>query len=105
MKLKKGLKHQNEAVESIVNVLKKIEIIKQKSLTSNPLINIQSPLLSYNIKKVQDNNGICSNLRKYDELSNNYLNLDIKMETGTGKTFTQVKTIFELTGFSNLDLA
>ncbi len=29
-------------------------------------------------------------------ITDDYLNIDIKMETGTGKTFTQIKTIYEL---------
>ena len=96
MKLERGLKHQVDAVSSIVNVFREVDIVKSKILNSNPVIDLESPLLKYNISKIQDNNNIYSDLKKYDNENLNYLNLDIKMETGTGKTFTQVQTIFEL---------
>ena len=96
MKLERGLKHQVDAVGSIVNVFREVDIVKSKFLNSNPVIDLESPLLKYNISKIQDNNNIYSDLKKYDNENLNYLNLDIKMETGTGKTFTQVQTIFEL---------
>lgn len=96
MKLERGLKHQVDAVSSIVNVFREVDINKSKLLNSNPVIDLESPLLKYNISKIQDNNNIYSDLKKYDNENLNYLNLDIKMETGTGKTFTQVQTIFEL---------
>ena len=42
-------------------------------------------------------------MKKNVGIFDNYLNIDVKMETGTGKTFTQIKTIYELNlkyGFS-----
>lgn len=96
MKLIRGLKHQNDAINSIVNVFNEVDFIKPKNLTSNPLIDLSSNLLSLNIKNIQDNNNIFKEYKKYDGINDNYLNLDIKMETGTGKTFTQIESIFEL---------
>lgn len=96
MKLESGLKHQENAVNSIISVLKDVEIYKPNSLNANPKIDLNSSTLWYNIKKVQEINNINLEYRKNDIITNSYLNLDIKMETGTGKTFTQIKTIFEL---------
>lgn len=96
MKLERGLKHQVDAVNSIIDVFREVDINKTTSLTANPIIDLSSPLLKMNINIIQDNNNIYSEFKKYDEYNNKYLNLDIKMETGTGKTFTQVQTIFEL---------
>jgi len=96
MKLEKGLKHQDTAVNSIVSVLKNVEIYKSNSLTANPKIDLSSSNIKYNINRVQENNNINPEYKKNDGIKSTYLNLDIKMETGTGKTFTQVKTIFEL---------
>lgn len=96
MKLERGLKHQLDAVYSVINVFREVDIKKSKVLNSNPIIDLDSPKLKYNISKIQDNNKIYSEFKKYDGEYQKYLNLDIKMETGTGKTFTQVQTIFEL---------
>ena len=96
MRLERGLKHQVDAVYSIINVFRGVDIIKSKILIANPIIDLSSPKLKYNISMIQDNNKIYSEFKKYDGEYQKYLNLDIKMETGTGKTFTQVKTIFEL---------
>lgn len=46
----------------------------------------------HNLKKVQDRNG----LEVVSELSGGALDFDIEMETGTGKTYVYLRTIFEL---------
>ena len=102
MKLERGLKHQTDAVNSIIRVLETVDIEKTDSLTDNPIIDLSSPSIIDNIKKIQNNNNISKGMNNIG-FSDNYLNIDIKMETGTGKTFTQIKTIYELNakyGFS-----
>lgn len=96
MKLERGLKHQNDAVNSIIRVFEDIEIEKTDSLTANPYIDLNSANIISNIKKIQENNNVPKEMKKYIGITDNYLNIDIKMETGTGKTFTQIKTIYEL---------
>jgi type III site-specific deoxyribonuclease len=96
MRLERGLKHQDDAINSIVRVFENVELIRTSSITDNPCINLDSSEIIKNIKKIQDNNNISKDDRKNVGIINGYLNLDIKMETGTGKTFTQVKTIYEL---------
>ena len=96
MKLQKGLKHQTEAVNSIIRVFDDVYIKKSDSLTENPLIDLSSQKIINNIEKIQENNNIPKDMRKNIGIVDNYLNIDIKMETGTGKTFTQIKTIYEL---------
>ena len=46
--------------------------------------------------KIQNNNSITKEMSRNIGITDDYLNIDIKMETGTGKTFTQIKTIYEL---------
>ena len=58
MKLERGLKHQNEAVNSIIRVLEDVRIEKTNSLTANPSIDLSSPNIVNNIKKIQSNNNI-----------------------------------------------
>lgn len=96
MKLERGLKHQTDAVNSIIRVFQDVEIEKTDSLTDNPSIDLSSPNIIKNIKKIQSNNNISREMNKHIGITDNYLNIDIKMETGTGKTFTQIKTIYEL---------
>ncbi len=96
MKLERGLKHQNDAVNSIIRVFEDVEIEKTDSLTANPYIDLNSANIVSNIKKIQENNNVPKEMKKYIGITDNYLNIDIKMETGTGKTFTQIKTIYEL---------
>lgn len=96
MKLERGLKHQVDAVNSIVRVLENVNIEKTNSLTENPVIDLASPNIIKNIKKIQNNNSITKEMSRNIGITDDYLNIDIKMETGTGKTFTQIKTIYEL---------
>ena len=56
MKLERGLKHQVDAVNSIVRVLENVNIEKTNSLTENPVIDLASPNIIKNIKKIQKNN-------------------------------------------------
>ena len=81
MKLEKGLKHQETAVNSIVRVLKNVEIYKSNSLTANPKIDLSSLNILHNINMVQDSNNINPEYKKNNGIKSTYLNLDIKMET------------------------
>ncbi len=96
MKLEKGLKHQDDAVNSIISVFENVNVEKTSCITGNPIIDLKSPNIIKNIEKIQNNNNISREMKSNIGVEDNYLNLDIKMETGTGKTFTQIKTIYEL---------
>lgn len=60
----------------------------------NPIIDIGSPYLYQNIKRVQED--LPSNMQGVSRKEVDYLNIDIKMETGTGKTYVYTKAIYEL---------
>lgn len=96
MKLERGLKHQTDAVNSIIRVFDNVQISRDDALTKNPIIDLDSPNIIDNIKRIQTYNNISKDLSSNIGTSDSFLNLDIKMETGTGKTFTQIKTIFEM---------
>jgi len=90
----KNLNHQTQAVESTIAVFEHLEIKKPISIDKNfinPVINREEPWRRYadNVFKTQNLNNIPI---KY---SNSNI-IDIMMETGTGKTYTYTKTIFEL---------
>lgn len=90
----KNLSHQTQAVRSTLNVFEGIEIINPVEINKNhvnPKINYQSGFKYYdNLKKVTELNGIGEKIDKNSNI------IDIMMETGTGKTYTYAKTIFEL---------
>ena len=79
MKLERGLKHQNDAVNSIIRVFEDVEIEKTDSLTANPYIDLNSANIISNIKKIQENNNVPKEMKKYIGITDNYLNIDIKM--------------------------
>ena len=108
MKLKFQIQEfQSQAVDSIVNIFKGVEVKKNqftidKSKEVNPTLDIQTlgfgnsfnldtALLISNIRNVQMDNriGLSNNL-------DNSLNFTVEMETGTGKTYVYIKTILEL---------
>lgn len=89
----KNLAHQSAAVESTVAVFENLSLIKPtgvNALCINPTIDSKSIKYKRNLHKIQTTNNISE--KKYD--ASNII--DIMMETGTGKTYTYTKTIFEL---------
>lgn len=92
--LEKGLSHQQKAVEAISAVFENVDISdKLKEYYQNPVINLQSKVLRKNIKNQQEN--VVADHRGNNDIED-YLNLDVKMETGTGKTYVYTNTIYEL---------
>lgn len=93
-----NLPHQQRAVDSILAVLETVTFTKpnqQMALVSNPLApkDKQLALSAYakSIEAVQKHNEILGNIAKPESNV-----LDISMETGTGKTYTYTKMMFEL---------
>jgi type III restriction enzyme len=93
LKLEKGLNHQTEAVNRINKVFENVHIFKNTYKYANPIVDLKSNNLLNNIKKL--NSSIPTSLNGNIGVED-YLNIDIKMETGTGKTYVYTKTIFEL---------
>ena len=92
----RNLPHQTKAVESIIKVFKNLSIKTEKSIDSNfinPVLDNKEGLAIYqnNIKQLQQENNIAFDAKP--TFSNV---IDIMMETGTGKTYTYAKAIFEL---------
>ena len=90
----KNLEHQSQAVNSTIGVLDSLEITKpqgtEKEFT-NPVLNKDASFKYVgNIGSLQEQNSIERNVKGKSNI------LDIMMETGTGKTYTYTKTIFEL---------
>lgn len=97
LKLESGLPHQECAVKAISDVFKQVEISQDVPHHSNPVIDLGSSQFATNIRDIQQ--------REQQNVADKYctlqpvgdiLCLDIKMETGTGKTYVYTHTIYEL---------
>lgn len=93
--LKNDLPHQLKACMAIANVLNADLIQKNNLYYQNPTLLLDRHSLMTNIAKVQKDNAIPAEYKALNEIGS-YLNLDIKMETGTGKTYVYTAAIFEL---------
>ena len=97
LKLESGLDHQMLAVDAISEVFKMVEIDQEVANSSNPIVNLDSRQLGANMRAVQRNERQNVALKfRTDQPVGNALCLDIKMETGTGKTYVYTHTIYEL---------
>lgn len=91
--LQQQLPHQQKAVDAVCATLDGVDITPPVQFYENPNINLADVRLLPNIKRLQSN--IPTEYRTNQPIDD-CLNLDIKMETGTGKTYVYTKTIFEL---------
>ena len=81
-----------EAVPKLkTNTAELFELANEVGAVGNHLLLDEETVLQ-NLQSVQDRNG----LEVVSELAGNALDFDIEMETGTGKTYVYLRTIFEL---------
>ena len=93
--LQQGLPHQQKAIDVISNVFEGVSVSDPVQFYENPQIDKEDNKILANIRNLQNDNGIPVEYRT-TTLETTCLNLDIKMETGTGKTYVYTKTMFEL---------
>jgi type III restriction enzyme len=89
----KNLSHQQRAVDSIINVFNNLPIKMSKNIEtnfSNVIIDNNNLIYKDNILKLQEQNEILNIKPTFSNI------IDVMMETGTGKTYTYTKTIFEI---------
>jgi len=90
----KNLNHQSHAVDSTIAVFENISLVQPTEADKNYI----NPAFDFttertypqNIREIQESNGIDEKIKRNSNI------IDIMMETGTGKTYTYTKTIFEL---------
>jgi len=90
----KNLNHQSHAVDSTIAVFDNISLVQPTEADKN-YINYAFDYTTErtypeNIRAVQEDNGVNEKIKRNSNI------IDIMMETGTGKTYTYTKTIFEL---------
>jgi len=90
----KNLEHQSQAVKSTVGVFDGVEIKEPQGAEKqfvNPVFDKDAnSRYVQNIGNIQEQNNIERKVKGRNNI------IDIMMETGTGKTYTYTKTIFEL---------
>jgi len=91
--LQQELPHQQKAVNAICTVFDGVKITAPTQFYQNPQILLADPRLYSNIRETQK--SIPAEYRRSEPIGD-CLNLDIKMETGTGKTYVYTKVMFEL---------
>lgn len=91
--LQQGLPHQQKAIDAVCGALDGVTITPPVQFYENPQINLADRKLFANLRTLQ--NSVPAEYRSSAPVGT-CLNLDIKMETGTGKTYVYTKTIFEL---------
>lgn len=91
--LQKELPHQQKAVDTVCDAFDGIPITTPTQFYENPHFTLSDPRLAVNIRTLQEN--IPAEYRGGAPTCD-CLNLDIKMETGTGKTYVYTKVMFEL---------
>ena len=93
--LERELEHQQKAVDAISSVFEGVLVTSPLIAYQNPTFDYKDPQLIRNIAEIQ--NAIREDYKhNANSDTGNYLNIDIKMETGTGKTYVYTETIFEL---------
>ena len=93
--LKNGLEHQVKGYNAIADALHDETFKSNNFYYENPTLILDKEILRETIKSVQKENKVHSQYMLQNSIEN-YLNLDIKMETGTGKTYVHTAAIYEL---------
>lgn len=91
--LQQGLPHQQKAIDGICAVFDGVSCASPVQFYENPHIPLDDPKIASNIRAIQSD--IPAQYRRNNPIGD-CLNLDIKMETGTGKTYVYTKTMYEL---------
>ena len=99
----KILKHQVNSINAVKNVFKNIKFKNGKDIYQNPIFDPKDNDFIENIQKIQNED---IRLKKVDNSSKKEkeekkleyepLVIDVKMETGTGKTYCYTRMMYEL---------
>lgn len=94
--LEAGLPHQQIPVERLASVFEKTHLDAPVRPYENPLIDHQDNSTEWALRRIENTEEMRAYNRKVMLAENGVLNLDIKMETGTGKTYVYTHSIYEL---------
>lgn len=91
-KLETMLRGQVAALDETENAALDLDLSQEVGAVGNRLVLDRDTVLA-NLQRVQDKNGLEVASKLFDDSA---LDFDIEMETGTGKTYVYLRTIFEL---------
>lgn len=91
-KLETTLRGHVAAVNETENAALDLDLSQEVGAVGNRLVLDRDTVLA-NLQRVQERNGLEVASKLFDESG---LDFDIEMETGTGKTYVYLRTIFEL---------
>ncbi|MGO2092514.1 MAG: DEAD/DEAH box helicase family protein [Microbacterium gubbeenense] len=91
-KLETALRGRVAAVDETENTALDLDLSQEVGAVGNRLVLDRDTVLA-NLQRVQDKNGLEVASKFFDDSG---LDFDIEMETGTGKTYVYLRTIFEL---------
>ena len=94
--LEAGLPHQQIPVDRLADVFKRTHLDKPVKLYENPKIDLMDITTEHNLRNIIFTQEMKPYNRKVVRPEKGPLNLDIKMETGTGKTYVYTHSIYEL---------
>ncbi len=94
--LEAGLPHQQIPVERLSSVFEKTHLDAPLKPYENPRIDHQDISTEWALRRIENTEELRAYNRKVMIAENGVLNLDIKMETGTGKTYVYTHSIYEL---------
>ncbi|MBR3531731.1 MAG: type III restriction-modification system endonuclease [Bacteroidaceae bacterium] len=94
--LEAGLPHQQIPVDRLGSVFEKTRLDAPLKPYENPLIDHQDLSTEWALRRIENTEEMKPYNRKVMTAENGVLNLDIKMETGTGKTYVYTHSIYEL---------
>lgn len=92
--LQQELPHQQKAIDAICAAMNGVQLKAPTQFYENPRIVLSDPRIAENVRALWA--SVPAEYRNSAPVIGNYLPLDIKMETGTGKTYVYTKTIYEL---------
>ena len=94
--LEAGLPHQQIPVDRLGSVFEKIHLDAPLKPYENPIIDHEDVATEWALRRIENTEELKPYNRKVVRAENGVLNLDIKMETGTGKTYVYTHAIYEL---------
>ena len=94
--LEAGLPHQQIPVDRLAEVFKQTHLETPVKPYENPLIDHKDVTTEHNLRRILYTQEMKPYNRKVVLPEKGTLNLDIKMETGTGKTYVYTHSIYEL---------
>lgn len=92
------LPHQDDFLAALKKVFADIHVICSDDIYANPLIDLEDEKLQQNINELWQGYAELKPIPKAWQTKDdeNYLGLDIRMETGTGKTYCYTRLMYEL---------